>query len=76
MADSETTTAEEHELRKQIENIYLDYQKALDSSQSMAPKEINTRKVDTANNGEEIDEEDLEGLLCIAILTSIACRVR
>lgn len=62
MADSESTTAEEQQLRKQIENIYLDYQKALESSQSMAPKDINTRKVDTANNGDEIDEDDLEGL--------------
>lgn len=62
MADIETTTAEEQELQKQIENIALEYQKVLESSQSMAPKEINTRKIGTENNGDEINEDDLEGL--------------
>lgn len=64
MADSESTTEEEQQLQKQLENIYLDYQKTLESSQSMAPKDINTRKIGTANNGDEVDDDDLEGLCC------------
>lgn len=63
MADSESIAAEEQSLQKQIENIYLDYQKAVES---MAPKDINTRKVGTGNNGDDVDDDgDLEGLLHI-----------
>lgn len=65
MADSESTTTEEQQLQKQIENICLEYEKALERSQSMAPKDLSTRKVGTGDNGDEVDEDDLEGLLYI-----------
>lgn len=61
MADSESTTEEEQQLQRQIEGIYLDYQKALENSQAMAPKEINTKKVGSENNEGEIDDDDLDG---------------
>lgn len=63
MADSESTTEEEQQLQKQLQNICLEYQNALKSSQSMAPKDINTRKVGASSNEDEVDDDDLGGKL-------------
>lgn len=63
MADNVSITAEAQQLQQQFENIYLEYQTVLESSQSMAPKDINTKKVDTTNSADNVDENDLEGLL-------------
>lgn len=60
MADSESVSEEAQQLQKQLENIYLDYRKTLD--QSMAPKDISTRKVGASGDGGEEDDNELGGL--------------
>lgn len=73
MADSQSTTEEEQQLQKQLENICLEYQNVLKSGQSMAPKDINTRKVGTSGNGDEVDDDDLGGLLKTLLHLLIEC---
>lgn len=58
MANSEPAIDEE--LQKQIERIQLEYQSVLESYESMAPKDINKRKVNE-NGTDNVDENELDG---------------
>lgn len=63
MADRDSEpehTTEEQKLQKQIESIYLDYQKVV-NTETMAPKDANTRKIETNNSDDGIEDDDLEG---------------
>lgn len=61
--DSEATElSEEQQLKEQLEKICLDYQQLIKSSNNMAPKDTNTKKIDP-NAENDIDDDDLEGKL-------------
>lgn len=57
--DTEQST-EEQRLKDQLDQISLEYQRLVEKSQEMAPKDTNTKKVDP-NAENTVDDDDFEG---------------